>query len=116
MNPLLRCRKARERKVRISVLIIRGPRQVFTYVGSPCHATARKASSSQRKRLPSFASQIRVALPNIAANTGSRSPGELEMTWSTSEVAVCCSSASVRSLVRWRSSLSSRAFSMAITA
>ena len=41
---------------------------------------------------------------------------ELEITWSTSEVAVCCSRASVRSVVRWRSSLSSRAFSMAMTA
>ena len=34
----------------------------------------------------------------------------------TSEVAVCCSSASLRSSVRWRSSLSSRVFSMAMTA
>ena len=38
------------------------------------------------------------------------------MTFSTSEVAVCCSSDSVRSSVRWRSSLSSRVFSMAMTA
>ncbi len=38
------------------------------------------------------------------------------MTWSTSDVAVCCSSDSVRSVVRWRSSLSSRVFSMAMTA
>ena len=38
------------------------------------------------------------------------------ITWSTSEVAVCCSKASVRSVVRCRSSLSNRAFSMAITA
>ena len=30
------------------------------------------------------------------------------MTWSTSDVAVCCSSNSVRSSVRWRNSLSSR--------
>ena len=44
-----------------------------------------------------------------------------EMTCSTSDVAVCCSSASVssavrsvRSVVRWRSSLSRRVFSMAI--
>ena len=74
----------------ISVLIINnGPRQVFTYVGSPCHATARKASSSRRKRLPNSASQMRVALANIAANTGSSWPGELEITRSTSEVAVC---------------------------
>ena len=34
----------------------------------------------------------------------------------TSEVAVCCSSASVRSVVRWRRSWSNRAFSMAMTA
>ena len=38
------------------------------------------------------------------------------MTLSTSEVAVCCSSDSDRSSVRCRSSLSSRAFSIAITA
>ena len=38
------------------------------------------------------------------------------MTLSTSEVAVCCSSDSLRSSVRWRSSLSSRVFSMAMTA
>ena len=34
------------------------------------------------------------------SNTGCRSPGELEMTRSTSDVAVCCSSDSVRSVVR----------------
>ena len=38
------------------------------------------------------------------------------MTLSTSAVAVCCCSDSVRSPVRWRSSLSSRVFSMAMTA
>ena len=38
------------------------------------------------------------------------------MTLSTSEVAVCCLSDSVRSPVRWRSSLNSRVFSMAMTA
>jgi hypothetical protein len=31
-------------------------------------------------------------------------------------VALCCSNASVRSVVRWRSSFSNRAFSMAMTA
>src|SRR5215467_4229978 len=34
------------------------------------------------------------------------------MTRNTSAVAVCCSSVSVRSSVRWRNSLSSRAFSI----
>jgi hypothetical protein len=52
-----------------------------------------------------------------------RLPGELLMTLSTSDVAVCCSSASVRSavrsvrsVVRSRSSLNNRTFSIAITA
>ena len=67
-------------------------------------------------KTPNLASQIRVAFSSIALNTGSSSPGELEMTCSTSEVAVCCSSDSVRSSVRWRSSLSRRVFSMAMTA
>ena len=49
------------------------------------------------------------AFSSMAWNTGSRSPGELLMTCSTSEVAVCCCSDS-------RSSLSSRVFSMAMTA
>ena len=65
---------------------------------------------------PNFASQMRVAFSSIVWNTGVSSPGELEMTRSTSEVAVCCSSASLRSSVRWRSSLSRRVFSMAMTA
>ena len=40
--------------------------------------------------MPNFASQIRTAFSSMASKTGSSSPGELEMTWSTSEVAVCC--------------------------
>src|SRR5262249_10215472 len=45
---------------------------------------------------PNLASQTRIAFASMAANTGCSSPGELEMTCSTSEVAVCCSSASER--------------------
>ena len=66
--------------------------------------------------LPNFAPHMRVAFASKTSNTGVRSPGEPEMTFSTSLVAVCCSSASLRSSVRWRSSFSSRVFSMAITA
>ena len=51
----------------------------------------------------------RIAFSSIASNTGARSPGEALMTCNTSAVAVCCSSAS-------RVSVSSRAFSIAITA
>ena len=45
-----------------------------------------------------------------------KSPGEPLMTCSTSEVAVCCSSDSVNSLVRACTSSNRRAFSIAITA
>ncbi len=55
-------------------------------------------------------------LPTMASNTGWVSLSELLMTLSIPEVAVCCSNASLRSSVRCRSSLSSRVFSMAITA
>ena len=57
-----------------------------------------------------------VAFASMVPNTGASSPRELEMTFNTSLVAVCCSSASPRSSVRWRNSLSSRVFSMAMTA
>ena len=71
----------------------------------------RNSSPSRRNSVPNLASQMRVAFSSIAWNTGSSSPGELEMTFSTSAVAVCCSIVRSR-----RSSLSSRVFSMAITA
>ena len=64
---------------------------------------------SNNTRLPNLASHIRVAFSSMVSNTGSSSPGELEMTCRTSEVAVCCCSDS-------RSSLSRRVFSMAMTA
>ena len=51
----------------------------------------------------------RIAFSSIASNTGARLPGEALMTCNTSAVAVCCSSASC-------CSVSSRAFSIAITA
>jgi hypothetical protein len=50
--------------------------------------------------MPNLASQMRVALSSMAWNTGSTSPGEVEMMRSTSEVAVCCSRASASSRVR----------------
>jgi hypothetical protein len=59
---------------------------------------------------------MRVALASIVSNTGLSSPGELLMTCSTSEVAVCCSSDSVSSFVRACTSSKSRVFSIAITA
>jgi len=55
-------------------------------------------------------------LSTMASNTGWVSLSELLMTLSMPEVAVCCSSDSLRSSVRCRSSLSSRVFSMAMTA
>ena len=56
------------------------------------HGDRAKHPSSIRNILPNLASQMRVAFSNMAANTGSRSPGDELMTRSTSAVAVCCSS------------------------
>src|SRR5215472_7520019 len=64
--------------------------------GALCMATTRNASPSRRNSVPNVASQMRTAFARMVWNTGSKSPGELEMTRSTSEVAVCCSSASER--------------------
>ncbi len=60
-------------------------------------ADARNPSPSVSHNMPYCAPQMRVAFSSMALNTGSKSPGELEMTCSTSEVAVCCSSASASS-------------------
>ena len=74
---------------------------------TPTQATASLLRTENR--LPNLASQIRTAFSSIDWKTGSRSPGELLMTLRTSAVAVCCSSDCL-------SSLSSRVFSMAMTA
>ena len=84
--------------------------------GTLCSAATRNASPSHRYSVPNLAPQMRVAFSSIASKTRSSTPGDVEMTLNTSDVAVCCSNASLRSSVRWRSSLSSRVFSMAITA
>src|SRR5262245_26883976 len=75
-------------------------RRASTNAGGPCSATARNALPSNRYSTPNVALQIRVAFANILSNTGCRLPGELEMTFNTSAVAVCCSSASASSRVR----------------
>src|SRR5262249_41479285 len=51
---------------------------------------------SHSHKTPNLASQRRVASASMISKTGCRSPGELEMTFSTSEVAVCCSRTSER--------------------
>ena len=79
-------------------------------------ATRRNRSPSRSNIVPKLASQMRVAFSNMVWNTGSNSPGELEMTRSTSDVAVCCSSASVNSAVRFWTSSNRRTFSIAIAA
>ena len=49
--------------------------------------------------VPNLASQMRVAFASMASNTGASSPGEPLITRSTSEVAVCCCSASRSSVL-----------------
>ena len=53
---------------------------------------AKRVSIVADTAMPNLASQMRAAFASMAWNTGSSSPGELEMTCSTSEVAVCCCS------------------------
>ena len=73
--------------------------------GLPNALGGRRASSARRNEVAvkdetacrTALRRSAIAFSSIASNTGSRSPGELEMTFSTSEVAVCCSSDSVRS-------------------
>src|SRR3954452_3499397 len=48
-----------------------------------------------RNRTPNFASHMRKAFSSMVLNTGCRSPGELDMTRSTSSVAACRSKASL---------------------
>ena len=73
--------------------------RIGTDTGSRCRSSsicrrqrcASRPSGSPRLRrgtaLPNLASQIRIAFASMDSNTGSSSPGELEMTCSTSEVA-----------------------------
>ena len=51
------------------------------------HGHRAKVAALKQNRLPTLASQMRVAFSSIALNTGSSSPGELEMTRKTSDVA-----------------------------
>ena len=68
-----------------------------------------KGIALTQEEISGFGTTIRTAFSNIAWNTGSSSPGDELMTLRTSAVAVCCWS-------DLRSSLSSRVFSIAMTA
>src|SRR5215471_19208570 len=78
----------------------RCPKNSANAGGALSIAAIRAALPSYSTRLPNLAWQIRTAFASTASNTGSSLPGELEMMRSTSEVAVCCSSASASSRVR----------------
>ena len=79
-------------------------------------ATSEAVAVDAVDRRRSRRSQSRAALSTSVSSTGWRSVGEAAMTRRTSAVAVCCSSASLRSRLRCSSSWNSRAFSMAMTA
>ena len=82
----------------------------------PKVATKRYTSPCRVAIPPRSAPQSRPAISHSVSSTGCRSKVERLMTLSTSLVAVWYSSDSSRSCVRWRSSLSSRVFSIAMTA
>ena len=84
--------------------------------GATPQAIAWKAPSEYENMTPQAASQMRIALASIDWKTGSTCPGERLMTLSTSDVAVCCSSASLKLAVRACTSRKAATFSMAITA
>src|SRR5215469_7131560 len=65
--------------------------------GTPSHAVTTRALPSYRNIVPKCASHIRLAFTRMDRKTDSKSPGELEMTRSTSEAAACWFSASSRS-------------------
>jgi hypothetical protein len=79
-------------------------------------ATIRSTWPSKRKTNPRSAPHSLPVLSARVSNTASKSDAERLMTSSNLEVAVCCSSDSVKSIVRWRSSLSRHVFSMAMAA
>src|SRR6202048_2706643 len=68
---------------------------------APCTAATFHVLPSYRFINPNLASQMRTALASMESQTGSSSPGELEITRSTSEVAGCLSNDSVNSSVGW---------------
>src|SRR5215469_6976643 len=78
-------------------------------VGVLCAAAIRNTSPSRRYMFPNVASQMRTAFASMVSKTGSNSPDDVEMTCSTSEVAVCCSSASASSRLYASSCCSSSA-------
>ena len=109
MDKIAGCGCARHRRQRSGWKTVPRWKCSAKAVGMRCWAPTRNASSSQSSKLPNCASQRRAALASIASKTGVKSLGELEITRSTSAVAVGRSSDR-------RNSASSRAFSMAMTA
>src|SRR5262245_10068173 len=88
---------------------VRGKASVGTRI-SPHLATSSSCSPCRLKMSASVASHRRAALWTTASSTGCRSLGELLMTRKISEVAVCCSCASV-----WSFRASARRFSRSRT-
>src|SRR5262249_26874129 len=78
----------------------------------PCSAAPTSPSPSYCHSVAKLPSHSRVALVRIVSNTGVRSVGELEITRRTSDITVCCSSASLSSRVRACTSSNSRTFSI----
>ena len=81
VNDLLVCSDAPEAAIRAADGSAAGaPRCRDTPAARRAAQPGGSASPSRRYRLPKLASQIRVAFASMASNTGSSSPGELEMT------------------------------------
>ena len=92
-------------------------RRAVAYRAAVVQPTARQAVAFGRERCRrTCASQMRRGMLEHRVEHRLEFARRAADDLSISLVAVCCSSDSLRSSVRWRSSLSSRVFSMAITA
>ena len=101
MGDRLRPGHAGDRDVRMEVVDVTvKPRTLAHAGGAPKSDAIRNVVPSYKNRLPNFASQMRVAFLRMVWKTGSNSPGELEITFRTSALAACWSSASCSSWVR----------------
>ena len=102
MNPLLRCHQACERNVRHIGLDSRGsPPPISRNVGVTMRRDQAKGLSVTKEEIAKLRfANARGLLQHCSEHRLKIARGAAEITWSTSEVAVCCSSASVRSSVR----------------
>ena len=97
-------------------MVIKGGFINWASMGDPNASLPTPQPTMYRPMFGAFGSALAKSCVTFASKAGCESVGKLLMTSRISEVAVCCSRDSVRSLVRSRNSSSSRTFSIAMAA